>query len=523
MPLDFPSSPALNQIFLGPNGIAYQWDGVKWAALNNNTNTNVKDFGAIGNGVHDDTTAIQAAASAVPSTGGVLLFPAGGNFLISSPITLKSNTAVWGAGATITAAPGTVWSTTISAFVGTSISNISVNRLNFVWPQGHVNYGSNPAAHILAFISCTNVKVLECTSVGGTDLVANVGCTDVLMFGNRAVNVSNSAYDSWGGATDIKVIGNWCSTLASETNPGIGAIQFTGFNTDGSPATSTGFVCIGNRVFCSNANAQCVIINGPTSGGVCSKIVVADNVMTVGGTNTWGVLCTGLVTDADIHDNYLEGANGAFCAVGVFTPATNVRVERNTAQGWVAGAAGVFANTAVGGTLLDNEGYSCSTPLFTSVDTTTKISGNDTGTGLVESWNVDIHSGQATFTLGLTSINPMTIGWNGAGGPVSQINSAAGHTAGWEWLTAGVGHWYLGTDATTQSGGNVGDNFQLQCFSDTGTFISTPIFINRANGAIGLSALQNAPSYANDAAAAAGGVGPGFLYRNGSVVQIRVA
>jgi hypothetical protein len=35
--------------------------------------------------------------------------------------------------------------------------------------------------------------------------------------------------------------------------------------------------------------------------------------------------------------------------------------------------------------------------------------------------------------------------------------------------------------------------------------------------------LQSTPSYANDAAAAVGGVPIGGFYRNGSVVQIRVA
>lgn len=41
----------------------------------------------------------------------------------------------------------------------------------------------------------------------------------------------------------------------------------------------------------------------------------------------------------------------------------------------------------------------------------------------------------------------------------------------------------------------------------------------QTNGALGLA---QAPSYANDAAAQAGGVPIGGIYRNGSVVQVRV-
>lgn len=43
------------------------------------------------------------------------------------------------------------------------------------------------------------------------------------------------------------------------------------------------------------------------------------------------------------------------------------------------------------------------------------------------------------------------------------------------------------------------------------------------NGSITATELRASPSYANDAAAAAGGVGVGNFYRNGSVAQIRVA
>jgi hypothetical protein len=48
---------------------------------------NARSYGATGNGVTDDTTAIQAAVNAIPSTGGQVFLP-GGKYLISSTITL---------------------------------------------------------------------------------------------------------------------------------------------------------------------------------------------------------------------------------------------------------------------------------------------------------------------------------------------------------------------------------------------------------------------------------------------------
>jgi len=58
----------------------------------------VKDFGAVGDGVADDTAAIQAALDSLTSNGGTIYMPAG-NYLISSTLLLtKEGTTLLGAG-----------------------------------------------------------------------------------------------------------------------------------------------------------------------------------------------------------------------------------------------------------------------------------------------------------------------------------------------------------------------------------------------------------------------------------------
>lgn len=58
--------------------------------------TNVKQYGALGNGTTDDTSAISSALSSLSSTGGVLFFPSG--TYITGNQTILSNVLIMGAG-----------------------------------------------------------------------------------------------------------------------------------------------------------------------------------------------------------------------------------------------------------------------------------------------------------------------------------------------------------------------------------------------------------------------------------------
>lgn len=59
----------------------------------------VKDFGAVGNGIADDTTAIQAALNAAFTAGGGSVYVPTGTYKITSPLIVRSNTFLFGDGA----------------------------------------------------------------------------------------------------------------------------------------------------------------------------------------------------------------------------------------------------------------------------------------------------------------------------------------------------------------------------------------------------------------------------------------
>lgn len=66
------------------------------------------------------------------------------------------------------------------------------------------------------------------------------------------------------------------------------------------------------------------------------------------------------------------------------------------------------------------------------------------------------------------------------------------------------------------------DDFAVLRFNDSGGFLANSFLINRATGRPSFPEMPASTTFANDGAAAAGGVAVGQLYRNGSVIQIRV-
>ena len=310
-----------------------------------------------------------------------------GNYLVSAPTALCSGTRVQGNGATITAATASAWpgGNMGNAFAATNVSGVTIEGLNFAYPHGYANYGPNAAAHILGFFGCTNVRVRNCNSDGGSNLTACIGCTDVLTTGCRATNFDNCAYDHWGGTTDARVIGNYAATLATPAHGGVSCVNFTGINTDQTAASGAGFICSGNQLYVNMAQAQGICINGYNgTGGADDQVIITGNKITATAAGTWGVLITGNVNNAIIEGNILVGAAAAaYGAIGAYTAATNVRISHNVAVGWNAGSNGVFSNTTVGGSLEFNAAYGCSSPLIGGTDATTMQIGNDTGSGMI--------------------------------------------------------------------------------------------------------------------------------------------
>lgn len=163
----------------------------------------VKDFGAVGDGVTDDTVAIQAAIDAISQ--GVVMFPAG-TYITSANIDLKNNVSLYGQNAVITYTAS--WATYGSFFSGSAVSNVDISGFIFdglgSWtatpfanPYGggnSVGFTNNQVA-ITFSASSANIRVRDCTIKNVARGILLQNSTNVDISNNLFTNLGNNAVE----------------------------------------------------------------------------------------------------------------------------------------------------------------------------------------------------------------------------------------------------------------------------------------------------------------------------------------
>lgn len=126
-------------------------------------NVNVKAYGAVGDGVTDDTTAIQNAFNALTENGS-LFFPAG-NYLISSALTLTSidNVTIYGLGAKIYENGAAL----LHHFDFTTCDYLTVEGFYFEATETHAYFTANTPSEERQFINLDNCDQSTVKNVRG--------------------------------------------------------------------------------------------------------------------------------------------------------------------------------------------------------------------------------------------------------------------------------------------------------------------------------------------------------------------
>lgn len=174
---------------------------------------NVKDFGALGDGVADDTAAIKAAIAAAGT--GVVSFPRG-TYLLASTIALTTAVSLVGEGAGAADSPGSALTTIrYTGSTGEMLTYLQVYGAKVV---GIRLDGNNKASHgiyadRLRNSTIDNVVIANCTAVGlvlttkGTTLHENSmfnkvrdlhvsGCPIGVVLDGDQANLCNSCHNT---------------------------------------------------------------------------------------------------------------------------------------------------------------------------------------------------------------------------------------------------------------------------------------------------------------------------------------
>lgn len=214
---------------------------------------NAQMYGAVGNGIHDDTTAIQSALTYLSGAGGGrLVFPQG-TYLITAGLTVGTNTTLALSNSTIKRTGAQV-SISATSKTGVSVENGTLDNVG------------------VSFTSCTDslARNLLMKNNSGTS-IAVTSCTSGLIQGCSISATQNTArIIVLSGSSDWRVISNriknatqFNGTTANLNN----GIEFLG---------STKCSAIGNQVI--NVGGQGIIADYNSTGPVAVKqIVIADN------------------------------------------------------------------------------------------------------------------------------------------------------------------------------------------------------------------------------------------------------
>ena len=300
----------------------------------------VKDFGAAGDGVTDDTAAIQAAATA--ATGGILFFPKG-TYLIASAIVIPAKTWAKGEGrqSVIKSVSLTHGGTSQGQrqFSLLNVDGVRVSDLMFD-TSGITTFLSG--VKCINAYNCTNYTVEHCYFVTcGAAVASMLGSSFKILNNDISISSTDSVahhdgiIDQWWGCSNFQIRGN----VIKGNGIGLYGILVTGQQSDNTTAATVyDFQITGNKVY----NVREAGIWSMGRNGLAYSVQITGNLIdTV--TQYYGIAVTD-TNDFDVSGNVIK--NTKYCGIRCYREnpawssnavkygclANNVIVNANTAQ-----------------------------------------------------------------------------------------------------------------------------------------------------------------------------------------------
>lgn len=300
----------------------------------------VKSYGAVGDGVTDDTTAIAKAITALP-TNGVLFFPPG-TYLVTN-IALKSNMVVKGIGYGSTIKlKGGILSGPANCLNVIGISNVFIRDL-----QLDGNRVNNQTTGPSADSNFNGIHILNSSEITVENVWSHSnGYQGCIMVNDDRITIrnckfTNNGYRPFHGhatVTNSQFTDNYCAFNGQ---------GFTGEAVDAGPYDGIFFfdnvhdVLIADNRIVSNSTIGCIVIGGTlVTENPSYNIVVADNVCSSNKGTASGIVLIGtqlknvVINSNSIHD-CLHGINGGadFPTIGDCIVISNNVITDNAGTG----------------------------------------------------------------------------------------------------------------------------------------------------------------------------------------------
>lgn len=272
----------------------------------------VKKYGAVGDGIADDTATLQACADAVRLAGGGVVYIPAGTYLINKSIAFGAKTLVRGdGGATIIKAKQT-------GFLGTLATNDCYLFKNYNWSEAAItdaniffedltfDFGTLVLAggglHAVSMRKVQTAKVTRCVFWKGEDATAMLGCNDTHVDSCYASGYINCAWDHWTSPKNARVTNCYAEATAT--------VQMVNFNPENTTGSSTGnvadgFIMSGNQFVYNGASASPCQLEPLATGTSVKNVIVKGNYF-----NNTLLVMRGAVSDSTIDGNIFTNISG---------------------------------------------------------------------------------------------------------------------------------------------------------------------------------------------------------------------
>ena len=340
---------------------------------------NIKDYGAIGDGVTDDTAAIQAALTSLSSSGGSVFIPSG-TYLVSSNLEVYSNTTIFGKGKSSIVKTTASHAFLVEGTLGSEKTNVAIQDLKLL---------KTPASGALAQFRFANYCFVSNVDFDGAGITCSgtkyTKISDCNFFNGQCINItSNDATSSGTWSESIEISGCYVAAYAGQGIDVYYAKNITFSDCISHGRTSTygcGWVIeyqcqnivLNNCISYDNTRAG-FYIEGNIAYGV--KQVALNNCIAYGNGES-GVTCDANfqyinITGGQYHNNnaVFGSGNGLQFAGNIGVNITGAYIHNNAGNGIVWTSNPYYCNIN-GNTITDNGGYGIlfsGTPLLVKVN-----------------------------------------------------------------------------------------------------------------------------------------------------------